>query len=107
MKRNKRYTTEAQIIAVIDRERQRAIDMLSEAESLEATARELIKIPEMVEDAGFKRDEARALRKASARIIDTKLPKLGAKLAELKTAPLINLDGRDGIGDESASVKLK
>lgn len=96
----KRYTNEAQIVAAIDKERQRAIDMLSEAESMEATARELIKIPEMREDATLKKEEARKLRKSSARIIDTKLPKLGLKLSEIRTQTMPFLE------DVSVPAKL-
>lgn len=106
MRRLKRYTSEDQIRLDIDKERQRAVDLLGEAESLESTARELFKIPEMVEDAKEKVAQAKYLRRSSARIIDTKLPKLGNRLAELKTAPLIPLDGRDGIGDASVPRKL-
>lgn len=101
----KRYTNENQILAEIDRQKQRAIDLLSEAESLEASARELFKIPEMVEDAGQKKEEAKRLRKLSANIIDKRLPRLGNKLSEFRTQPLIALNGQQGIGDESVAMK--
>lgn len=108
----KRYGNEAEIVRAIDLERRRAVDLLSEAESMEATARQLMAIPDLVEDAKYKIELAKAKRTTSKNIIEKKLLRLGAKLAEMRTPSLaiINapglLNGAPGVGDESVSVKL-
>lgn len=102
----KRYTKREQILADIDKEKKRAVDLLTEAEHLEALAVDEFKIPSMIENAVYKKEEAKALRKRSARIMDIKLLKLSSRLAELDTMPMPFLDGTKNYGDESVQKRL-
>jgi len=94
----RRYTTEAQIIAAIEHTQHQARQLLERAESLELSAGVLIQIPDSVEEAKAKREEAKACRRRAELMVSRSLPRLGQKLAQFRTLPLPNMDpGPEGV----------
>lgn len=84
-KPKRRFYTANQIRDEIDAYKAKAIRLQQTAEALELASRELMKVPEMIEDAKYKLFQSKRARSASARITNDKLVKLKAKLAELTT----------------------
>lgn len=94
-KTKRRYDTAQQICDEIQRYKDKEHSLLMQAEAYDLSARELIGISEMVEDAKVKKYHANKLRRSASRIADKKLPALKAKLAEFLTPQIPGLDNGD------------
>ncbi len=88
MKKNKRYRSEREILALIHACHRDAQAAIIEAESFEALAKDYFKIPDMVETAIFKKSEAVKARQRANRLLDSKAKKLGECLAEFQSVPM-------------------
>lgn len=99
-KPKKRFLTANQIRDEIDAYKAKAIRLQQTAEALELASRELMKVPEMVEDAKFKMSQASKAHRASARIREVRLVKLKQKLSEFETQLLPGV-----IGDNDRSIQ--
>lgn len=111
----KRYTTEDQILKAIESEKVRAHDLLKQSEHQKAEGKRMAKLAaslsgeargDMIADADWAFKESSRLLTSSENIMDKKLKKLVAKLAQFRTETCAFVDGRPGIGDKSVSVKL-
>lgn len=93
MKKKRRYNTANDIRDDIERYN------LEQAEELEREVKRLVMRddPKLAELIGFKREQAKKLRKKSNRIMDKKMQHLKEKLAEWSTPPLpgTGIEGRD------------
>jgi len=100
-KRNKkRYETANAIRDEIDRCRTAVVKLQQTAEAMEIQAAEYFKIPEMVEDAAYRKEQAKRARKKAARLNDIRLVKLKDKLSEFMTQTLPGI-----IPDEDRSIQ--
>lgn len=118
MKKQKRYESEQEIMDEIDQDRARAIRLGIEADEQEAKAKDhakkadyLASVPERAlaraeSEAGgneashrhhskacFAKSEE--LRKKVNRVMEKKLPALGRTLAAFRTAPMVQICGKD------------
>lgn len=91
----RRYETEAELEEEIDRCKRKARTLLERAEGLDYSASQLFKMPGYEVDAKLKRDEADSARAQASGLIDGRIPKLGRKLAEMKTIPMQPIIGND------------
>lgn len=92
-KRNKkRYYSEEQIHAEIDELKRKARELNAKAEALDLAADELFKVPELAEDAIFKREMAKKARRSAQRLEHEKLKHLKYKLSEFRTLPLPGME---------------
>ncbi len=88
VKPKKRLRSEREILAQIHACHRDANQCIVEAESLETIAKQYFTMPDMVEDARLKMQEASKLRARSERLIESKAKRLGEKLAEFQTVAL-------------------
>ena len=88
MKKQKRFKSEREILAAIYKCHREANAAIVEAESLETIAKHYFTMPDMVEDARLKKQEAETLRKRANRLVDVKAKKLGDALAAFQTVTL-------------------
>ncbi len=88
MKKHRRFKSEREILAEIHKCHREAQAAIVEAESLEAIAKQYFRMPDMVEDARLKKQEAEKLRQRANRLLDIKAKKLGDCLAEYQTTAL-------------------
>lgn len=99
MKKKRRYNTANDIRDDIERYKRKAVQCLEQAEELEREVKRLVirDDPKLAELIGFKREQAKKLRKKSNRIMDKKMQHLKEKLAEWSTPPLpgTGVEGRD------------
>lgn len=93
MKARKRFNSERAILAEINECHREALEVTREAEAMEETAKEWIKLTEMADAGKHKLEESRKLRERAARLIDVKAKKLGERLAEFRTEPMALLNG--------------
>lgn len=112
---DKRFRTESEILAAIDRCKADAHAKLVKAEALEAEAKELGK---RLYDAGavwsktddafaqvdYLIDQATSLKRAAKRLLDTRAKRLGEKLSEFRTRAVVPLTEQLGIGDDSVKA---
>ena len=112
-----RYHNEEQILAAIEREKQRAVDLLKQSEDQKSEGKRLAKLAskmtsgtvehaEMIEDSDWAFKQSKRLFKSSSNIMDKKLPKLGQKLAQFRTQTMPFVGKNNGTGDDSVSTKL-
>lgn len=87
-KPKKRYHSPEEIMREIDGCYDRMSRLTKQSLALESAAEELMTVPNMVEDAKYKRAQALKCRKAVFRILEKKLPRLKCKLAEMMTDPI-------------------
>lgn len=91
----RRYETPQEIEEEIDRCKRKARMLLERAEGLDYSASQLFKMDGYEIDAKLKRDEADRTRTQASGLIDGRIPKLGRKLAEMKTIPMQAIIGND------------
>lgn len=104
--RNKRYTSEQQILDDIEKAKRRSSEKLREAEQLEeeyAAMQRMTAKGIQIDWEAFHYIKAQIpkLRKTAASLIDVRLPKLGKKLSEFRTMTLPGMTD-----DESIPAKL-
>jgi hypothetical protein len=103
MKPPRRYTTEEQILAAIDKTHQAAIDLLTQAEAIEGQIKAL-----QLEGVTFNmngstiddlRFESKKLRQQAEYQIEKRAKKLGLRLSEFRTMllPIPDMGGEDGV----------
>jgi hypothetical protein len=103
MKTSRRYTSEQQILDAIDKTHQAAIDLLYQAEVIEAQ----IKVLQLdgttftmngstIDDLRF---ESKKLRKQADYQVEKRAKKLGLRLSEFRTMllPIPDMGGEDGV----------
>lgn len=117
MKRQRRFSSENEILTAIDDARELSQHCGIEADKLEKEAIEHARIAEMLDrldgtqlramekihgnsasqrfDAKRKLDETRKLRKRAANLTETRIPKLGKVLAAFRTEPMEPITGID------------
>lgn len=93
MKRKSRFKSERDILAEIFQCERDSAQCMKDAEALEATGREWLKLPEMTHSGMMKLEEARKLRERATRLIEVKAKKLGDTLAEFRSEPMPFLNG--------------
>lgn len=91
----RRYENPKAIEEEIDRCKRKAQSLLERAEGLDYSASQLFKMGGYEVEAKQKRDEADRCRKHVSTLIDTRIPKLIRKLAEMNTLPMHPIIGND------------
>lgn len=112
-----RYHNEDQILAAIEREKERSIALLKQSEYQKVEGKRLAKLAstmkhgtvecqEILDDSDWAFKQSKKLLKSSSNIMDKKLPKLGQKLAQFRTETMSFVGKNSGTGDASVSTKL-
>jgi hypothetical protein len=85
MKKQKKFTSEDQIIKAIDKRHEQAEEFTVEAERLERESKELFKLPQMIEQAKYAYGESKKKRRRAHLIFEKHLPALKRTLAAFRT----------------------
>lgn len=91
----RRYENPQQIEEEIDRCKRKARSLLERAEGLDYSASQLFKMEGYEVDAKHKREEADRTRTQASGLINNRIPKLGRKLAEIRTMTMKPIIGDD------------